>query len=170
EGGPLRFYAGFPTFYVRIAPHAMITLIAQDGQHQEDLAKDWPVRPWRHLEQARGVPEGHGAPVRASARREVQLFGARLHEVAWRSGYIDDLPPSPPLVLLLEEALPPLCSSCSFADRPSLRQSRGCFRLTLEGPSLHRARQQRLRAKFPGGTFFLCRRQQTLAEARQKRQ
>jgi solute carrier family 25 oxoglutarate transporter 11 len=31
EGGPLRFYAGFPTFYVRIAPHAMITLIAQDG-------------------------------------------------------------------------------------------------------------------------------------------
>merc|ERR1712190_58821 len=31
EGGPLRFYAGFPTFYVRIAPHAMITLIAQDN-------------------------------------------------------------------------------------------------------------------------------------------
>merc|ERR1712115_270173 len=30
EGGPLRFYAGFPTFYVRIAPHAMITLVAQD--------------------------------------------------------------------------------------------------------------------------------------------
>jgi len=30
-GGPLRFYAGFPTFYVRIAPHAMITLIAQDN-------------------------------------------------------------------------------------------------------------------------------------------
>merc|ERR1712183_78425 len=30
-GGPLRFYAGFPTFYIRIAPHAMITLIAQDG-------------------------------------------------------------------------------------------------------------------------------------------
>merc|ERR1711879_733283 len=30
EGGPLRFYAGFPTFYVRIAPHAMLTLIAQD--------------------------------------------------------------------------------------------------------------------------------------------
>lgn len=30
ESGPLRFYAGFPTFYVRIAPHAMITLIAQD--------------------------------------------------------------------------------------------------------------------------------------------
>jgi len=29
-GGPLRFYAGFPTFYVRIAPHAMITLMAQD--------------------------------------------------------------------------------------------------------------------------------------------
>merc|ERR1712151_1370337 len=31
EGGPLRFYAGFPTFYVRIAPHAMITLTAQDA-------------------------------------------------------------------------------------------------------------------------------------------
>jgi len=30
EGGPLRFYAGFPTFYVRIAPHAMITLVAQE--------------------------------------------------------------------------------------------------------------------------------------------
>jgi len=29
EGGPMRFYAGFPTFYVRIAPHAMITLLAQ---------------------------------------------------------------------------------------------------------------------------------------------
>merc|ERR1711990_1351265 len=27
EGGPLRFYAGFPTFYVRIAPHAMLTLV-----------------------------------------------------------------------------------------------------------------------------------------------
>merc|ERR1712187_860331 len=31
EGGPLRFYAGFPTFYFRIAPHAMITLIMQDN-------------------------------------------------------------------------------------------------------------------------------------------
>lgn len=31
EGGPLRFYAGFPTFYIRIAPHAMITLLAQDA-------------------------------------------------------------------------------------------------------------------------------------------
>lgn len=29
-GGPMKFYAGFPTYYVRIAPHAMITLIAQD--------------------------------------------------------------------------------------------------------------------------------------------
>merc|ERR1712185_343385 len=37
EGGPLRFYAGFPTFYVRIAPHAMITLIAQDF-----IKKSWP--------------------------------------------------------------------------------------------------------------------------------
>merc|ERR1712178_290539 len=36
EGGPLRFYAGFPTFYVRIAPHAMITLIAQDA-----IKKGW---------------------------------------------------------------------------------------------------------------------------------
>lgn len=36
EGGPLRFYAGFPTFYVRIAPHAMITLMAQDA-----IKKSW---------------------------------------------------------------------------------------------------------------------------------
>jgi len=36
EGGPMRFYAGFPTFYVRIAPHAMITLIAQDA-----IKKSW---------------------------------------------------------------------------------------------------------------------------------
>ena len=30
SGGPLRFYAGFPTFYVRIAPHVLITMVAQD--------------------------------------------------------------------------------------------------------------------------------------------
>ena len=30
EGGPLRFYAGFPTYYCRIAPHAMLTLIAAE--------------------------------------------------------------------------------------------------------------------------------------------
>lgn len=36
EGGPMRFYAGFPTFYVRIAPHAMITLMAQDA-----IKKGW---------------------------------------------------------------------------------------------------------------------------------
>merc|ERR1711920_1040697 len=29
-GGILRLWTGFPTYYVRIAPHAMITLIAQD--------------------------------------------------------------------------------------------------------------------------------------------
>jgi len=29
-GGPLRLWSGFPTYYVRIAPHAMVTLIAQD--------------------------------------------------------------------------------------------------------------------------------------------
>lgn len=29
-GGILRLWAGFPTYYFRIAPHAMITLIAQD--------------------------------------------------------------------------------------------------------------------------------------------
>jgi len=34
EGGPLRFYAGFPTFYLRIAPHAMITLLAADKVKQ----------------------------------------------------------------------------------------------------------------------------------------
>lgn len=31
EGGPLKFYTGFPTYYVRIAPHAMFTLIFQDA-------------------------------------------------------------------------------------------------------------------------------------------
>jgi len=36
EGGPLRFYAGFPTFYIRIAPHAMLTLIGQDF-----IKKNW---------------------------------------------------------------------------------------------------------------------------------
>jgi len=36
EGGPMRFYAGFPTFYVRIAPHAMLTLIGQDY-----IKKNW---------------------------------------------------------------------------------------------------------------------------------
>jgi len=33
-GGPLRFYAGFPTYYFRIAPHAMITLVAADKVKQ----------------------------------------------------------------------------------------------------------------------------------------
>merc|ERR1711879_320070 len=31
QGGITRLWAGFPTFYFRIAPHAMITLIAQDA-------------------------------------------------------------------------------------------------------------------------------------------
>ena len=31
EGGPLKFYTGFPTYYVRIAPHAMITLMVLDS-------------------------------------------------------------------------------------------------------------------------------------------
>jgi len=31
KGGPLVFYAGFPVFYVRMAPHAMISLIMQDN-------------------------------------------------------------------------------------------------------------------------------------------
>eukprot|EP00389_Voromonas_pontica_P003525 GDKH01005197.1.p1 GENE.GDKH01005197.1~~GDKH01005197.1.p1 ORF type:complete len:305 (+),score=98.62 GDKH01005197.1:153-1067(+) len=29
--GPLAFYAGYPTYYVRIAPHAMITLLSLDA-------------------------------------------------------------------------------------------------------------------------------------------
>jgi len=36
ERGPLTFYAGFPVFYVRIAPHAMIALVMQD-----QLKKVW---------------------------------------------------------------------------------------------------------------------------------
>jgi len=31
QGGITRLWSGFPTYYVRIAPHAMITLIAQDA-------------------------------------------------------------------------------------------------------------------------------------------
>jgi solute carrier family 25 oxoglutarate transporter 11 len=27
EGGPLKFYTGFPTYFVRIAPHAMVRLL-----------------------------------------------------------------------------------------------------------------------------------------------
>lgn len=27
EGGPLKFYTGFPTYYVRIGPHVTLTLI-----------------------------------------------------------------------------------------------------------------------------------------------
>lgn len=34
EGGPFKFYTGFPTYYVRIAPHAMITLIMLDAINQ----------------------------------------------------------------------------------------------------------------------------------------
>lgn len=30
KGGPQQLWAGFPTYYVRIAPHAMITLLVQD--------------------------------------------------------------------------------------------------------------------------------------------
>merc|ERR1712159_925359 len=33
-GGITRLWAGFPTYYFRIAPHAMITLIAQDQVKQ----------------------------------------------------------------------------------------------------------------------------------------
>lgn len=28
--GPLKFYTGFPTYYVRIAPHAVLTLVFID--------------------------------------------------------------------------------------------------------------------------------------------
>ena len=34
QGGPLKFYTGFPTYYVRIAPHAMITLMVLDAIKQ----------------------------------------------------------------------------------------------------------------------------------------
>jgi len=36
--GPLGFYAGFPVFYARIAPHATITLLAQN-----EVKKLWPM-------------------------------------------------------------------------------------------------------------------------------
>ena len=41
QGGPLRFYSGFPTFYCRVAPHAMITLVAADKLKQ--AFKKWGV-------------------------------------------------------------------------------------------------------------------------------
>lgn len=28
EGGPLKFYTGFPTYFVRIAPHAMVRIVS----------------------------------------------------------------------------------------------------------------------------------------------
>ena len=30
QEGPLKFYTGFPTYYVRIAPHAVLTLVFID--------------------------------------------------------------------------------------------------------------------------------------------
>ena len=36
--GPTAFYQGFPTYYVRIAPHAMITLLTMEflnGQYNK---------------------------------------------------------------------------------------------------------------------------------------
>merc|ERR1711924_477108 len=38
EHGPLRFYAGFPTYYVRIAPHCMIS--RRPGLHQDDAGQE----------------------------------------------------------------------------------------------------------------------------------
>lgn len=38
SGGPLKFYTGFPTYYVRIAPHAMFTLIILDQINQAQKA------------------------------------------------------------------------------------------------------------------------------------
>ena len=40
--GPLSFYRGFPTYYVRIAPHAMITL----------LVNDWLLAQWKAYQAA----------------------------------------------------------------------------------------------------------------------
>jgi solute carrier family 25 oxoglutarate transporter 11 len=39
EEGPFAFYRGFSTYYVRIAPHAMITLWALDQINA--FTKDW---------------------------------------------------------------------------------------------------------------------------------
>ena len=41
EHGPLRFYAGFPTYYVRIAPHCMITLVALDYIKTTQAKNGW---------------------------------------------------------------------------------------------------------------------------------
>ena len=41
EHGPMRFYAGFPTYYVRIAPHCMITLVALDYIRTTQAKNGW---------------------------------------------------------------------------------------------------------------------------------
>jgi len=41
EHGPLRFYAGFPTYYVRIAPHVMITLVVLDQIRSTQSKMGW---------------------------------------------------------------------------------------------------------------------------------
>jgi solute carrier family 25 oxoglutarate transporter 11 len=41
EGGPLKFYTGFPTYFVRIAPHAMITLVVLDTINKAQKEAGW---------------------------------------------------------------------------------------------------------------------------------
>merc|ERR1719331_2091483 len=41
EHGHMRFYAGFPTYYVRIAPHCMITLVALDYIRTTQAKNGW---------------------------------------------------------------------------------------------------------------------------------
>merc|ERR1719330_817489 len=69
ESGPLRFYAGFPTFYVRIAPHAMITLIAQDNRMRGPRARST----WRVKETATSRSDEAG----------IELAG--LPQLSWKS-------------------------------------------------------------------------------------
>jgi len=42
--GPLAFYRGFPTYYVRIAPHAMITLLAMDAMTNAVKSMQTPAK------------------------------------------------------------------------------------------------------------------------------
>ena len=41
EHGPLRLYTGFPTFYCRLAPQCMITLVALDWIKTAQARRGW---------------------------------------------------------------------------------------------------------------------------------
>jgi hypothetical protein len=78
NGGPLKFYTGFPTFYVRIAPHAM-------SAHTPlgPAAPPSPPRAVCPFADQRDPPDRVSAPPLATSRKT--LFQALLpHTTPWR--------------------------------------------------------------------------------------